>query len=239
MKKLTILSMIFLISIKLNATPLEKYTKLCEEGEATSCRSVGFMYKVGSGGVKQDYNKAVELYNKACDMGDSVGCSNLALMYEQGIGVKKNQKRADALNIKSKEVKKEKFYKIVQKHKDACSKDNALDCEKLALLNELGKGVPKNLKNAMKLYTKACDLNRSYGCYHIGRMYDYGIGVKKDSKKALDIYTKGCDKKHGISCFALGDMYDKGEGVKKDSKKSVELYNKAFFLSFFTPFPTA
>lgn len=121
----------------------------------------------------------------------------------------------------------EKFNKIIQKHKDDCNKSNALDCEQLGVLNELGKGVPKNLENAMKLYTKACDLNSSYGCYHIGRMYDHGLGVKKDSKKALDIYTKGCDQKHGISCFSLGDMYDKGEGVKKDSKKSVELYSKA------------
>ncbi|MCK5855744.1 MAG: sel1 repeat family protein, partial [Sulfurovaceae bacterium] len=72
MKKSMIISMLFLLNITLNATPLEKHTKLCKAGESTSCRSIGFMYKMGKSGATQDYKKAVEFYNKACDMGDSV-----------------------------------------------------------------------------------------------------------------------------------------------------------------------
>ncbi|WP_241091354.1 SEL1-like repeat protein [Campylobacter showae] len=38
----------------------------CDDGELSSCHSLGLLYTNGQG-VKQDYQKAIQLYQKACD----------------------------------------------------------------------------------------------------------------------------------------------------------------------------
>ena len=51
---------------------IEALQKACDDGNAISCGSLGFLYDNGQG-VRQDYKKASELYSKACDMGEAGG----------------------------------------------------------------------------------------------------------------------------------------------------------------------
>ena len=57
--------------------------KACDEGNASGCNNLGFLYQNGQG-VKQDYQKAAQLYQKACDEGNASGCNNLGVLYEYG-----------------------------------------------------------------------------------------------------------------------------------------------------------
>jgi len=52
-------------------------------------------------GVKQDYQKAIQLFEKACNGGVMIGCSNLGVGYENGVGVNKDYTKAAELYKKA------------------------------------------------------------------------------------------------------------------------------------------
>ena len=93
--------------------------KACDDGNAISCGSLGFLYVKGQG-VKQDYEKASELYSKACDMGEANGCFNLGVSYDNGQGVRQDKRTA-----------KEYFGK-------ACDLGDQGGCNNYKILNEQG-----------------------------------------------------------------------------------------------------
>ena len=93
--------------------------KACDDGNAISCGSLGFLYGNGQG-VRQDYKKASELYSKACDMGYADACFNLGVVYYDGKGVRQD-----------KGAVKEYFGK-------ACDLGNQGGCNNYKILNEQG-----------------------------------------------------------------------------------------------------
>ncbi|MBR5758209.1 MAG: sel1 repeat family protein, partial [Thermoguttaceae bacterium] len=67
-----------------------------DEGDVAAIRLLAERYANGVG-VRQDYEKAIELYAQAADAGDLDALFDLGFAYEQGILVEKNMEEAARL----------------------------------------------------------------------------------------------------------------------------------------------
>lgn len=54
-------------------TAIGLYNSACENGDASGCDMVGYMFKYGLGVQKNPWS-ALEYFKKACDMGNELGC---------------------------------------------------------------------------------------------------------------------------------------------------------------------
>ena len=63
------------------------------QGDAISQYNLGVMYERGHG-VRQDYQKALELYTKSANQGYFAAQYNLGVVYEQGLGVRQDYRKA-------------------------------------------------------------------------------------------------------------------------------------------------
>ena len=61
------------LASKLYRRAVELYQLGCESGDALNCRSLGDMYREGSG-VNKDPNRAAQLFGQACDLGLADAC---------------------------------------------------------------------------------------------------------------------------------------------------------------------
>lgn len=185
-----------------------KCTTRCNEGDARSCNSLGFIHSKGRGVTKDDA-KAVMLYRKACDGGHANGCDNLGFMYSKGRGVTKDEAKA------------------VDFYRKACDGGHASGCDSLGFRIQNGRGTEKNEAEAVKLYRKACDGGSAMGCNNLGFMYANGRSITKDHAKAAELYGKSCDNGTALGCNNLARMFASGHGVAKDEAKALKLFDKA------------
>jgi TPR repeat protein len=78
-----------------NATALQEWRPLAEQGNATAQYNLGVMYDNGYG-VIQDYAEAADWWRKAAEQGEASAQYNLGIMYDNGRGV--TQDYAEAAN---------------------------------------------------------------------------------------------------------------------------------------------
>lgn len=102
--------------------------------------NLAYCYEHGMG-VKQDFQKAVELYEKAVKLGDSSAMYNLAYCYENGTGVEKNLQKAVELYFRAYE----------KNHKNA--KTRLIDFHKYFLSSA------QKAKEGYALFAQACEKN--------------------------------------------------------------------------------
>jgi TPR repeat protein len=70
--------------------------RACEDGDALSCVTLGYLY-LGGLGVEQDQGRAAGLFDQACDAGEASGCRFLASLFQRGEGVRSDDGRAEDL----------------------------------------------------------------------------------------------------------------------------------------------
>jgi uncharacterized protein len=86
--------------------------------------------------------------------------------------------------------------------------------------HEEGKGVPRNLQEAMRWYRAAADQHDPRAAENLGLMYERGKGVAKNCKTAVEWYARGALWNDHNSLYSLGRMYQFGFGVKEDRAKA-------------------
>ncbi len=97
----------------------------------------------------------------------------------------------------------------------------------LGLHYEQGKGVDKNMTEAVKWYRKAAEQGYVKAQYNLAVCYYNGAGVTKDMAKAVEWYQKAAEQGFAEAQYRLGVCYANGYGVAKDMVKAVEWYQKA------------
>jgi hypothetical protein len=97
----------------------------------------------------------------------------------------------------------------------------------LATAYEIGKGVEKDLKQAVYWYRKAAEQGHADAQFNLVLAYETGNGVEQDFKQAVYWYTKVAEQADPITQFNLGLDYENGNGVEQDSKQAVYWYTKA------------
>ena len=62
---------------------------------------------------------------------------------------------------------------------------------RLALIYQLGRGVPRNPVLAAKWYTKAAEEGLAEAQFNLGYLYERGIGVPVDGKSSVSVPSRG------------------------------------------------
>lgn len=98
----------------------------------------------------------------------------------------------------------------------------------LALLNVMGKGMPRDLPKALQWFLKAAEKGHAIAQHNAGVMYlGGGDGIEQNFNKAISWFNKAAAQGYVESQFNLGLMYERGEGIKQDYAKALQWYRKA------------
>lgn len=97
----------------------------------------------------------------------------------------------------------------------------------IGLLNDLGRGVPKDVKAALTWYERAAALGNPLAMFNIGVLYDSGVGISRNHLVAADWYRKAAAQGVGRAAYALGLMYEAGDGVANDRDEAVRYFRQA------------
>ena len=95
----------------------------------------------------------------------------------------------------------------------------------LGRLYETGRGVDKNLKQAINLYQAAKDSERAK--LRLAIMYEEGIGCEKNTIKAIKLYNELQKLGNDFAMYKIGRFYLQGKGLKKDLNNGYKWLNKA------------
>ena len=133
---------LFLLSFATDSAKDSRYLwRDCELGSGVACALLGDRYKAGRG-VDVDPNHALELYERACKQEVSLGCSGQARMLEWATSEADNVKKLEAHAAELNELH--------------CKQGDPFYCTLLADAYKEGRGVSKDLRRAIQLYTAAC-----------------------------------------------------------------------------------
>lgn len=95
---------------------------------------------------------------------------------------------------------------------------------KLGMAYDSGQGVPRDLIEAARWYTRAAEQGDAIAQNNLGSLYLNGEGVEKDHTQAAFWFKKSADQKNAMAQNSLGLLYDEGRGVAKDKAEAVKLY---------------
>ena len=98
---------------------------------------------------------------------------------------------------------------------------------RLGIMYELGLGVSKNNKIALKWYALAAAQGYADAQYYLGMMYQEGQGVSQNYKIAVQWYTLAAEQGNVDAQTSLGMMYELGQGVSQNHKIAARWYTRA------------
>ena len=90
-----------------------------------------------------------------------------------------------------------------------------------------GKGVTKNLQEAIKWYKKAAEQGDADAQFNLGVMYENGEGVTKNLQEAFKWYLEAAEQGNARAQNNLGIMYENGKGVQMDIQQAIRWYRKS------------
>ena len=92
-----------------------------------------------------------------------------------------------------------------------------------------GDNILKDIREAIKWYTKAAEQGHIEAMMYLGHIYDLGpsYGIYADLEKAIHWYTKAAKQGNIKAQYELGWIYSKPGSEVKDYEKAVYWYKKA------------
>ncbi len=118
------------------------FKEKCEANDYRACVNYGIALKYGRKDLPKDLNQARVYFKKACDAGTQNGC-----WYLSRLVAREDQSGANQLAL------------------SACEKEYANSCVDIGFAYVHGKGVNKDLKQALTYFKRACKLGT--GCAHV------------------------------------------------------------------------
>lgn len=187
---------------------MRKWQPKAEAGDAEAQFQLGQMYALGHG-FKQNFKTAAEWYAKSAEQGNAKARTALALCYGFGNGVEHNLEiarswfeKAAAQDFSPAQVtmgrlaEKETDYAKARKWYDlAVAQGNAEAMANIGDLYKNGKGVSKDMKQAIQWYEKAASQEKpsADALSSLSLLYRDGTDVAKDEKKAGELLEKACN----------------------------------------------
>jgi TPR repeat protein len=104
------------------------------------------------------------------------------------------------------------------------------DAEAMGRLGDLyatGRGVPRDLAQAVSWRRKAAEAGYAPAAHALGLMYLSGQGVTAYPLEAARLFERAAKTGHVPAMLQLADMYFEGLGVFRDRKRAMELYDAA------------
>lgn len=83
-----------------------------------------------------------------------------------------------------------------------------------------GHGVPRDLEESRRWFSKAARYGRPDAQYKLGLIYAKGLGVDKNPRRAINWFGKSAKQGYGPAQYQVGLMYQQGEGVTQSNIKA-------------------
>jgi len=185
-------------------TPLEKMTRLAENGQLDAQLSLGYMYLYGQDGVNVNYEKAFYFYELAAKQNNAIALNNLGSLYFNGIGTEIDYQKAAQL-----------FYKAAQNGSD----DAAVNLAFIYLSSDNTEGQHNE---AIKLFQAASEAGNNTAKFMLGYAYYMGFIVEQNYHKAIILIKEAANANFDIAQYMLGIMYRDGNGIAKNYGNAVK-----------------
>ena len=193
---------------KIKETPLERATRLAEQGDIEKELTLGYMYLYGQNGVEKDYQKAFHFYELAAAQNDVIALNNLGSLYFNGIGTDVNYEKASEL-----------FLKAAQNGSD----DAAVNLAFIYLTS----GRSENFESAVELFEQAAKAGNNTAKFMLGYAYYRGFVVEQDFHKAVRLIKEAADANFDEAHYIFAKIYANGEGITKNYGNAVKHYRAA------------
>ncbi len=193
---------------KVKETPLERATRLAEQGDIEKELTLGYMYLYGQNGVDIDYQKAFHFYELAAAQNDIIALNNLGSLYFNGIGTDVNYEKASEL-----------FLKAAQNGSD----DAAVN---LAFIY-LSSAQSQYFEPAIELFEQAAKAGNNTAKFMLGYAYYKGFVVEQDFHKAVRLIKEAADANFDEAHYIFAKIYANGEGITKNYGNAVKHYRAA------------
>ncbi|MBQ8870892.1 MAG: sel1 repeat family protein [Alphaproteobacteria bacterium] len=190
-------------------TPIEKMTRLANEGRLEAQLNLGYMYLYGQDGVQTDYKKAFQFYEMAANQNNAIALNNLGSLYFNGIGTEINYQKAAEL-----------FFKAAEQGSD----DAAVNLAFIYLSSENTDGQHEE---AIRLFKDAANSGNNTAKFMLGYAYYKGFIVEQDYHKAVALIKEAANAKFDIAQYMLAVMYRNGYGIAKNYGNAVKYYRLA------------
>lgn len=115
----------------------------------------------------------------------------------------------------------------IETTRTAAEKGDADAQLRLASMFDEGRGVTKDLGQAVDWYRKAAEQGSAKAQFRLGLMFAEGRGITKDDTQAFDWYTKAAEQGYADAQFQLGSMMEEGRGVIKNEDQALDWYRKS------------
>lgn len=185
---------------------VQYYEKGVQQGDVQCMNALGYCYDEGYG-VNIDSQKSFELYFRAASIGFSKAQRNLGLWYQE----RKNDVQAF---IWFKQAAIEGFEDCIWK---------------IAKMYHNGKGVKRDLSEAIKWYEIGANKGNKYAALTLAKLYDYDDEIENDRDKAIYWYKIAANlglaeaQNHYGFILAQQELYDMAfEWYEKAAKQNYE-----------------
>lgn len=216
----------------------------CNKGNSFACSQFGWSLVHGIG-AHIDRRRGMKLLRQGCK-DDETGCAMLSAVLLSSDS--DHNERLEGLRIAEENCSKEnpiscfaltlalRFRSLdashsleatVQKIRSSCTPELSLCRSSEALLNLMGRGTPKNLSQAVRLFDQACQEGERMACWEFALLTSAGRGVPRNRVAAVTLLSKQCDAQHWDSCLLLADHIEVGAGVPKDLARARAIYRRA------------
>jgi TPR repeat protein len=193
-----------------------------------------------------EFVRAVALLRPLADQGDAVAQRRLAQLLTSGQGIEKDSAEARRLfeRSASQDDAEAQFLLAGLYLQDAESQPTLLPLgtawlqkaaqqgfapaqAKLGFSYEQGKGVPKDMSQALDLYRKAAERGDPWAQLALARCAYFGKGVPQNYEDAARWLRLAAEQDLTAAVSWLADLYHQGKGVPIDAAKARQLYRKA------------
>lgn len=175
---------------------------------------------------------AAEWYRKSADNGHTIAQERLCAMYNEGRGVKKDKMLAihycgAAEGNGSKFASDLKNSIIISDLEEKVKSGDSNAQNDMGYMYEYGKGLEKNINEAIAWYKKSAEQGNSVALTNLGKLYDNGKEVNQDFAEAANWYEKAAKQGNRYAQERLGYFFKEGKGVAQDENMAAEWYLKA------------
>jgi TPR repeat protein len=185
------------------AKGLSMFEKASIAGNAYGQASLGYLYREGYGGTRQDYAEAVKWYQQSANQGYANAMATMGWFYREGHGVAQD------------------YVQSLSWYRKAADAGDANAMSSLGWAYQNGLGTAQDYAEAKVWYEKAANMGDSYSMASLAWLYDVGNGVKQDYVEARYWYEKASNAGSAYAMGNLSRLYDQGLGTPADAKEAV------------------
>ncbi len=230
---------------EVNLVQAAKFSRLAaDEGEVDCMVDLGFNYLSGKG-VEKDYDQALELFTQVLENSDDwrawLGVARIYAdpdytrldpiksieAYERTIAINPEFSLVEfATHLMDERYGFKDLEKAIPLFERAATEFENVDAMyQLGLTYQEGLGVKKDIKEAIKWFTKAAKHGLVGAESALGKIHLNGIGVPIDIKKAISWYKKAAAQDEPEALYVLGKFYY--ESSKEEQDLGLEYLTKA------------